>query len=81
MNILSPILLEESRLMVSPSDSSLSLSLLAERRCEELLSGLGVGASEAVGVPVSAGCIWTTGMGVSRLANVSALDAIVVSER
>lgn len=41
LTILSPILLVDSRLMLSPSDSNLSLSLLAERRCKPC-SGFGV---------------------------------------
>ena len=69
--ILSPILLEDGRLACSPSDSSLSLSLLAERRCARRCSALGVRAWGARGVASSAGWICTTGTGASRLASES----------
>jgi hypothetical protein len=49
------------RLMLSPRDSSLSLSLLGERRCREPLSLLGVRGREWSGLVME-----TTGMGVSR---------------
>lgn len=49
--------------MSSPRDWSLSLSLLAERRCFVPSCALGVGPSDASG-PVTE----TIGMGVSRLA-------------
>jgi hypothetical protein len=65
--ILSPTLLLDSRLMLSPNDSNLSLSLLADRRCEVGLS--------AVGVPLfDACCTWTTGMGVPRFTSESELS-------
>jgi hypothetical protein len=69
LNILSPILLPDSRVMVSPSDSNLSLSLLADRRCEVLVSAVGVPSFDAP-------CTLTTGMGVSRFASESELEPI-----
>jgi len=67
----SPILLVDSRLMLSPSDSSLSLSLLAERRCKPC-SGFGVRIPGE-----SAGWIWTTGIGVSLLASEYAFPLLI----
>ena len=58
--------------MLSPSDSSLSLSLLAESRCEPC-SWFGVRDPG-----VSAGWIWTTGIGVSRLASELDLSVLMV---
>lgn len=63
LTIRSPILLVDSRFILSPSDSSLSLSLLAEIRCKPC-SLFGV-----FNPGVSAGWTWTTGMGVLLLAN------------
>ena len=73
--IRSPILLVDSRLMLSPSDSSLSFSLLAERRCEPC-SGLGVRGADP-----SAGCTWTTGIGVSLLASELAFWLLMANVR
>jgi hypothetical protein len=65
--ILSPTLLLDSRPMLSPSDSNLSLSLLADRRCEVGLSVVGVPSFDAC-------CTCTTGMGGPRFTNDSALS-------
>jgi hypothetical protein len=65
--ILSPTLLLDSRLILSPSDSNLSLSLLADRRCEVGFSVVGVPSFDAC-------CTWTTGMGGPRFTNDSALS-------
>jgi hypothetical protein len=74
LNILSPILLPDSRVMLSPNDSSLFLSFVADRRCEVLVSAFGVRLSDAVGVPsFDAPCTLTTGIGVSRFASDSEL--------
>lgn len=63
--ILSPILLVESRAMLSPRDSSLFMSLLAESRRDGCLSVVGV-------LLLDACWTWTTGMGASRFARDSA---------
>lgn len=66
--ILSPILLLESRVMLSPKVSSLCFSLLAEsRRCDEPFSAVGVPSFDAC-------CTWTTGIGISRFAMDSELS-------
>jgi len=69
--ILSPILLVESPLMLSPRCSSLCFNLLADRRRDLLFVSVGVPSFEAY-------CTCTTGMGVSRFASDSELSAAMV---
>lgn len=69
--ILSPILPAESRAVLSPRDSSLFMSLLAESRCDGGLSVVGVLLFDACWT-------WTTGMGASRFARDSAFPCAML---
>jgi len=72
---------DSERPSASPMDSSLSLSLVAERWCREPLSLLGVrGPLADDGRKWVSGLVTeTTGMGVSRLAMGSALESAMAA--